>query len=351
MDLEKKLQNILDDSVASGEELGVQLTIYKNGEELYDLTSGWTSADHHRRMDSDTLVPVFSVGKGVITTLFHVLRQKGFLSPDDLVTKYWPEYGQAGKEETRVWHVLTHRAGLWELPENYPFEDFFDYEKATNQLARQAPADVIGGNHHYHAHTYGLLLGKILEDATGKPLRQLFQEELFGPLGMDRIFFGTPDSEYGNLAPIERGNADADDIRLRFYGPKVLGGLNPSSNGCCNARSLARLYASLIAPGLEGRRLLTEETIAEATILRRCDGDPVPLENWDKFGYGYALCGPLNDMGRMFGHGGACGAEGFADKKTGYAIGFTKQRLNRSHPDHVTRNRLSEALGLPIRIW
>jgi len=351
MDLERHLQDILDDSVSSGEELGVQLTVYRNGEELCNLASGWTTADHHRKMDRDTVVPVFSVGKGVITTLFHVLRQKGFVSPDDLVTKHWPEYGANGKEGTRVWHILTHRAGLWQFPDEYPFEDWFDFEKATAQLAKQSPADLIGGNHHYHAHTYGLLLGKILEDATRTPLRQLFQEELFGPLGMDRIFFGLPEAEYGNLAPIERGTADADDMRLRFFGPAVLGGLNPSSNGCSNARSLARLYASLIDPGLEGRRLLPQEIIDEATILRRCAGDPVPLGNWDKFGYGYALCGPLDDVGRMFGHGGACGAEGFADKKTGYAVGFTKQRLNRTHPDHATRNRISEALGLPLRIW
>ena len=118
-----------------------------------------------------------------------------------------------------------------------------------------------------------------------------------------------------------------------------------------NAEAIAKVYASLIGSGIDGVRLLSGDTVEKATVLMRSEDDPLIFEKWDKFGLGYALCGPRENLGRMFGHGGACGSEGFADKETGYAIGFTKNRLNATHPAHPTRNAISEALGLPERIW
>ena len=41
-----------------------------------------------------------------------LLFDRGELNFDDPVTKYWPEYGQNGKESTLVRHFLGHTAGL-----------------------------------------------------------------------------------------------------------------------------------------------------------------------------------------------------------------------------------------------
>ena len=100
MNLETKLQQILNDTVASGEECGCQLVVYRHGELLNDLSAGYTDASRKQKIDSQTLFPVFSVGKGVVTTLMHILAEHGILSYDDPVTKYWPEYGCNGKENT-----------------------------------------------------------------------------------------------------------------------------------------------------------------------------------------------------------------------------------------------------------
>ena len=49
--------------------------------------------------------------------------------------------------------------------------------------------------------------------------------------------------------------------------------------------------------------------------------------------------------------GGACGSEAFADKESGIAVGFTKNKVNKNHPDHITRNKISRVLGIPERVW
>ena len=40
------------------------------------------------------------------------------VDPDALVTDYWPEYGQNGKEKTRVRHILDHTSAVPVLTTN-----------------------------------------------------------------------------------------------------------------------------------------------------------------------------------------------------------------------------------------
>ncbi len=350
-DLSGKLQKVLDDAVASGEECGCQLTVYRHGKLLCDLHSGWLDETHTQKVDSQTVFPVFSVGKGVLATLYHILAARGVFSDTDLVAKYWPEYAAAGKENTAIQDILTHRSGLYCFPEGYPLEDWFNWQKACSALEKMTPQSPVGGKHHYHAHTFGILLGRLIEKAAGEELCHLLQKEILDPLNIGTFFYGLPEERFSNLAKlVPADSAQLADMRLQFNRKCILAGKNPSSNGTANAHSLARIYASLIEDGVDGIRLIDEPALKHALILRRSADDPVKNE-WDKFGLGYALCGPEAPWNRMFGHGGACGSEGFADRETGYAVGFTKNKLNRTHPVHPVRNRISEVLGIPIRIW
>ena len=351
MDIIKRLQDVLDRSVESGEECGCQLTVYRYGELFCDLVSGYTSADKTKKVDTKTLFPVFSVGKGVCTTMMLILKDQGKLDYDDLVVDFWDGYGVNGKEETTIRNVLSHRAGLYEVPPHFPFEDLYNWEKACMLMQNGTPKDTIGGVHHYHGYTYGILTGRLAELADGRSFNQILKEEIVDPLGLDGMYFGINREQFdNNIAFLDATGHDPNDSRLTHNEFYLLNGMNPSSNGCINAHSLAKMYASLIGSGMDGIRLVSEKTIEEATVPCRAPGDN-DMRNWDRFGLGYALCGPLGNYGRMFGHGGACGAEGFADKETGYAIGFTKNKLNKTHPNHPTRNEISKVLGLPERIW
>ncbi len=349
MDLVQYLQNILDQAVESGEECGCQLTVYQNGKLVCDLAAGFTDPGKQQKVSPDTLFPIFSVGKGIMSVLMHILENRGLFSFDDEVRKYWPEYACRGKEETRIRDIMTHKAGLADVPAPLAFHDWFDWQKISAVLAEAAPQNPVGGTHRYHAHTFGVLTGVLAERITGKNLHRLLQDEIFSPLHISRCFFGLPEKEFANLAPID--GSVYYDSRVDINHPAVLGGLNPSSNGCSNARSIAKIYASLTGDGLNGIRLLDDAAVEKAVTPSETFTEN-DISRWDKFGLGFALCGPsLTDVSRIFGHGGAAGAEGFADRKTGYAVGFTKNRLNSTHPDHPVRHRISRALGLHEWCW
>lgn len=355
-DMIEKLQNVLDEATASGEECGCQLTIYRHGELLCDLVSGWTDQTKTRKVDINTLFPVFSVGKGVLSILYHLCTEEGIINSSDPVAKYWPEYACNGKEDTRIWHFLSHRSGSYTFPEGFlVYPDGGDWDKACNALAQAAPAMEIGGIHRYHGYTFGLLVGKVLENAARTPIRELLRKKLLDPLKIDTFFYGIPEEQLDNLALITPGErADGtiyQDDRVRMNEKVNICGLNPSSHGASNAHALAKIYASTFGSGVDGVRFLKDETLKNALTLCRSENDPAKAEQWDRFGLGLALIGPEEPWNRTYGHGGACGSEGFCDRETGYAVGFTKNKLTPKHPNHPLRNRISEILGIPKRIW
>ena len=350
--LAPRLQSLLDQAVESGEECGCQLAIYQNGEPVLSLVAGCTTPERTEKISERSLFPIFSVGKGIMATAFHRLVEKGTVSCDTRVADLWPEFGCRGKETILVRDILTHRGALFELPAYRDIAELADWERMCRRIEAMTPAWTPGGKCQYHPITYAWLLGETAHRADGRPFQKIVQEEVLEPLHLDSFFFGTTEEADSRFVPVDvsevpEGRTWHTDF---MHNPVIRHGFIPSANGCANALSIAKHYAALLGE-VDGVRLLKPETVADAAILRRAPDDPVLEGSWQRFGLGYALYGPENDLGSLLGHGGALGAEGFADRAHGIALGFTKNKVSPAHPDHAIRNRISETLGIPPRNW
>src|SRR5258706_11836539 len=104
----------LGEAFASGQskdEGGAQLCVYRRGVEIASLATGRDTV-RDRPYTEDTLSVLMSCSKGVTTTAAHMLVERGLIDPAAPVTRYWPEFGAAGKSDVRVHHLLTHTSGL-----------------------------------------------------------------------------------------------------------------------------------------------------------------------------------------------------------------------------------------------
>ncbi len=81
-----------------------------DGEAVVDLWGGYRDADKKQLWQEDTLVCTMSVSKGISATCAHILIDRGALDSHEKVAAYWPEFGQAGKENITVRDVLGHMA-------------------------------------------------------------------------------------------------------------------------------------------------------------------------------------------------------------------------------------------------
>src|SRR3954462_2567770 len=97
---------------AERREVGAACAAYVGGEKVVDLWGGIRDARDGSPWEEHTLVLVYSTSKGLSAMNLALLHSRGLIDYDERVTTYWPEFGQAGKEEGGVRQLLRHRAGL-----------------------------------------------------------------------------------------------------------------------------------------------------------------------------------------------------------------------------------------------
>lgn len=341
-------QTAINSLIANGDELGLQVAAYLNGELVVDACAGhqFMSAQVRPLVTPDTLFVTFSVSKGITATLLHLLAERGQLDYDAPVAHYWPEFAANDKATITVRQALAHQAGLPHLPADLTGAQLLDWGFMTRWLAAEAPLWQPGSATGYHALTFGWLIGEIIQRVDGRPLAEMLQAEVCGPLGIDRLFFGVPDALLAEISGIESPPPPQNDANLpppnpiamrtvpmsfqQVAGtPAALKSCLPASGAVANARSLAKLYAALVGDGVDGVRLLSPECFNIATQIVTDDIDLVLGSKVRKaLGYFGGWRGAAGSgYETAFGHPGAGGFTATADPSINFSFALCKSRM------------------------
>ena len=120
----------------------------------------------------DTPFNTFSASKAVTAMVIHLLDEQRLLHIDDPVSEYIPEFGRHGKRSITIRHVLTHRAGIPNLPPDAMRLEMLDRPGEIVQLLCESrPTWHPGRRLAYHAISGGFLLGEIVKRVTGDDIR------------------------------------------------------------------------------------------------------------------------------------------------------------------------------------
>jgi CubicO group peptidase (beta-lactamase class C family) len=341
------MHRLVDDGI----EEGMQLCVYRHGQCIIDVTVG-TKNDAKELLGADDLILVWSVSKGVTATAMHMLAERRLIDYDDPVARYWPEFGKHGKTAITIRHVLAHTAGIPDTPES-TIAELGDWQLMCAKVADMPLKSTPGAIPAYHGITYGWPLGEVLRRVDGRTIAQFVVDEINQPLGIDNLFFGPPEAKLAHAARISHNIPQitgigtwSDPARVANH-PAYQRGIQPAANLMVNARSLARVYASLIGEGVDGVRLLPHTRVAQATSVQRLALDQT-LGYAAAFGLGFWLGGINNKMPprlSAFGHPGAGGSIGYADPESGIAIGFTKTRMHYVVDSHDTSRDLVKLIS------
>jgi len=367
--LNEIVQPLIDDLVLSGEEVGLQVAAYVDGELVVDAWAGVADEATGRPVAGDTLFTSWSTTKGFVATCLHLLADRGQIAYDAPIAQYWPEFAANGKERVTVRHALTHTAGVPQLPADVTPEMMTDWEAMCAAIAAHAPLWAPGTKVGYHAWTFGWLIGELVRRVDGRPLAQFAQEELCRPLGISDFYLGIPDSVEARVAPLRQesdpfANVLPDDLVLQIMPPQVTTAavVNrpdfrrasiPGGGGIMNARAIARHYVLLAGHGMvDGVRLLSQ---ARIDLIRACQTTGIEgfMGGSSRFGLGYGLGGALAEgadiamgsTGGEFGHGGNGGSLGFADPARKLSFGLTKNLMKYgTDPRQSTAYKVAEVI-------
>jgi CubicO group peptidase (beta-lactamase class C family) len=330
-------------------EVGASVCVYRDGVPVVDLWGGVADVATARPWTSDTIVLVYSMTKGMSAVCANLLIERGRLDPDAPVASYWPEFAANGKGAIPVRWVLSHRAGLAVIEADVTLEQALSWLPVVDALAAQTPNWEPGTAHGYHLRSFGWLVGELVRRIEGRTIGAFFASEVAAPLGID-FWIGLPEEQEPRVATLVppppefaallRGLPDDLLLGKATTGPSGLFMYDdmwnqralhacelPSSNGIGNARSVARVYASLIGE-VDGVRTLAPATVAAASECQVRGPDRVILAD-TAFGLGFMLPPALpTPVGRhAFGHGGAGGSVSFADPDVGLAFAYAMNDL------------------------
>jgi CubicO group peptidase (beta-lactamase class C family) len=309
------------------------------------------------------------------------LADRGELDLQAPVARYWPEFGQAGKQDITLAMVMSHQSGVIGPRTRMSWEKVADWDYVCDQLAIAEPWWEPGTAQGYHMTTFGFILGEVLRRVTGRTVGQYLRTEIAEPIGAD-VHIGL--SPAGQRRCAERVNkphirqllaaVKAPGYPTRLYEhPKAALAISmgfapddelgsndlqlwrqlefPGTNGQVSALGLATFYNALAQ-----EKLLSREHM---DLVRQCQGgfetDLVlgPRVADHGWGLGYmlnqrAINGPNP---RIFGHGGLGGSFGFVDleHRIGYAYvpnRFDATKANADPRSLVLSNAVYAALGV-----
>lgn len=338
------VSEVFKENFAERGEIGAAVCVYADGRKVVDLWGGYKDATRAHPWEQDTTVCMMSVGKSMATLCVLILVERGKIDLASPVARYWPEFGQAGKENMTVEQMLSGFAGLLYL-DHAPAGSVLEWDTMVHAIEKQEPAWPIGTRGAYHSMTWGYLLGELVQRVDGRDFGTFYREEVSGPLDAD-YQMGLTDDELARVVDIipnagsatlnEMGEPDSNIGRAWRVLPKVQDFFNsepfrravfPSGNAHGNARAVARIYALLSMGGeLDGVRLLSSELIDRARKVRwesHCGLTGRPF----KYGLGFFLnkppLTPLGSNPYAFGHPGAGGAIGIADPEARLSFSYS----------------------------
>lgn len=342
-------------------EVGACVSLSVEGETVVDLWGGHFDLEGTKPWEEDTISLVFSVTKAATALCAHLLIERGELDLHGKVTDYWPEFGQAGKQDATVAMMLNHSVGLPAFRETVKDGGFYDWDYCVDLLARQAPFWEPGTRNGYHMVSFGWTVGELVRRVSGRSLGTFFADEFAGPLGLD-FWIGLPETlepRVSHMLPFQPGpgmpmteftqalltqpdsisalslanggNHDLAAPDSRAAHAAEIGG----GGGISNARSLAKLFTPLANGGGD---LFSPDSIVRMSEVSMATQRDATLLIPTRFALGFMKSmdnrhRPHGDIesviigDRAFGHVGAGGSIGFADPDCRMGFGYSMNQM------------------------
>ncbi|HEU0102358.1 MAG TPA: serine hydrolase domain-containing protein [Mycobacteriales bacterium] len=283
--------------VDDGRLAGWQIAVTRRGETVHASTYGQRDREAGLPVEPDTLWRIYSMTKPVTSVAAMQLWEQGKFQLTDEVSRYIPSFadvrvyekGSSQKpwtvpatEPVRVWHLLTHTAGLtygfihtavadaiyrargyeWGVPPGTDLAGACDAWAAMPLLFQP------GSRWGYSVATD--VLGRLVEVLSGQRLDDYVAEHITGPLGMVDTSFWVEPARADRLAALYTPSpADGLAVRLDSFGNAALTEPTFLSGGgglVSTAADYARFTAALLGGGeAGGARLLGSRTLAMMT--------------------------------------------------------------------------------------
>ncbi len=359
----------------SGVHPALQVCVRREGKVVLDRAIGHARGNgpkdpedaEREQATPGTPFTIYSGAKAITAFVTHILHERGLLDIELPVAEYIPGYERHGKGEITIAHVLSHRAGVPNIPrEAIDLDRMDDRERLVELLCDAKPFAKPGQLLAYHAVSGGFILGEIAHRITGKTIREVLAEEILDPLGFRWTNYGVAPEDVEavgvnyvtgppTLPPLSTLLTRAlgkplDDLVATTNDARFITGIVPAANTVTTANELSRFYELMRRGGeLDGVRVMRPETIRHALTEQSHLEFDFSLGFPTRFSYGLMLGAARislfgTDTQHAFGHLGFTNILSWADPERATAVAVITNGKPIVYPE------MTRFLGLMQRI-
>lgn len=235
-----RIDEYFRDYVDDGRLPGYSIAVARGGHLAHVSTYGQRDVEAQLPTTLDTMYRLYSMTKPITSVALLMLVEEGKLQITDFVSDYIPSFAHTRvwrsgtvlkpitdpiTEPMRIWHLLTHTAGL---TYGFLYADVVDdiYRRAGFEMGvgqNQALAEICdqyaalplvfqpGTSWNYSVATD--VLGRVIEIASGMTLDEFFSKKILGPLGMHDTAFCASADKHDRLAALYGVNESTGGLK------------------------------------------------------------------------------------------------------------------------------------------
>lgn len=278
------LREVVEADVAARNYWGARIRVAQHGEVVADFTVGHADADASIPLRDDSVFSIFSVSKAFVNVLILRAIELGRIALTTKVSQIIPEFSGPPRDRATIYHLLSHTAGLpglWEPKPGLHFDELSEMVEAV--LAVFHGTSEPGTRCDYSPMANHVLLAEILRrtDPEGRSINDIFEQDLFIPLGMDDTRYGLRDHmrsrhvvpDFRGVVPVKHLTKQNDDDNGIFLVERQEAVWMGASS---TAQDMGRLAEMLRRGGeLDGARVLSPATLR---LARRNHTGEMPNE-------------------------------------------------------------------------
>ena len=344
---------LYEEAVERGDLVGAVLLVAKDGKVVLHEAVGWRDKARGVPMEPNTLFRMASNTKPVVAAGVAMLVEDGKLAYNDLVREHMPEWDNYRAGFINIGHLLSHASGLriptlFLRPYMEPSAEHPDAPTLQLEAARfgGVGAEVTPGTSYSYNNPGFNTLGALAEMASGMPLDEYLDAELYTPLGMDDSYHHEVD---------EKMDGKLDRMSVVYYQRDSEGGWVPgwtpsdppqvpfvrASGGMISTAGDYVIFCQMFLNGGEyaGRRYLSGQSVRLMTTpkIRTNPGSSGPPSY---YGYGWSV----SEEG-VYSHSGSDGTNAFVDPNQDLIVLVFTQTPGGRNPVRRFREIVNLAIG------
>ena len=187
-EMQKKIDKVASDALTKTGVPSASVAVVRDGQIAYLHAYGHARLDPETPAKPEMRYRIGSISKQFTAAAILLLQEQGKLSLDDKVGKFIPNLTRAN--EVTIRQLLSHTSGYQDYwPQDYVMPMMLEpvtAQKIVETWARKS-LDFEPGTKWQYSNTNYVIAGLIVEEASGEPLLQFLQQNVFTPLNMKSV--------------------------------------------------------------------------------------------------------------------------------------------------------------------